>query len=51
MFEYVYMYIVQQYAPLKECTVKYLFQCPRIKKNWVLTQFQFRVSIWPSNSG
>ena len=27
MFEYVYMYIVQQYAPVKECIVKHWFQC------------------------
>ena len=45
MFEYVYMYIVQQYAPLKECIVKYWFQCPWIfKKPGSLTQFQFRAS-------
>ena len=46
MFEYVY--IVQQYAPLKECIVKYWFQCPRILKNWSLTQFQFRASDFDS---
>ena len=44
MFEYVYMYIVQQYASLKECIMKYWFQCPWFLKTGSLTRFQCRAS-------
>ena len=42
MFQYVYMYIVQQYAPLMECIVEYWFQCP-----WILSLTHPRWNLKP----